>query len=384
MSLERARSLANNPAAAAQAFDVIVRQFTDTLAGFKRANRRGLFGRVRHYYGVVEAQARGSLHLHVLFWLEGAPSPQVLRDRCRSEDGYRDRVFRWLEDIIKQDLPPGTRELPSDGDRKRTILSRPLDPAHPEFDALWEQVLRDILDASNQTHTHGPTCFKHMSAHELKSHDPDRDCRFNLPREVVLETHIDDEGKIHLRCHNGAVNGYNDIMTLALGCNTDMKHIGSGTFGQAVSMYITNYVAKISLDSAVVISALNAGLQAVNALGADRGLSGEERTRTLLFKTLNQMVGKRELSGQQVASALLDIPNRYTDATFATVYWSPLLSWLAPNVFIPFKSVVKPPEVEELGSDSDDDSTSRSVLPSSPPEPFFFPCLTLVHSCHQL
>jgi hypothetical protein len=70
-SFQRARSLAANPIAGAEFFKLMVDQFTDTFLGFKRACKHGVFGRVKHYYGVFEAQNRGSLHLHILIWLEG-------------------------------------------------------------------------------------------------------------------------------------------------------------------------------------------------------------------------------------------------------------------------------------------------------------------------
>lgn len=34
---------------------------------------KGIFGFVNGYFGVVESQGRGSLHLHMLLWLSDAP-----------------------------------------------------------------------------------------------------------------------------------------------------------------------------------------------------------------------------------------------------------------------------------------------------------------------
>jgi hypothetical protein len=78
-SFQRARSLAANPVAGAEFFKLMVDQFTNTFLGFERECRRGVFGRVKHFYGVFEAQNRGSLHLHILIWLEGiSPLPRIL------------------------------------------------------------------------------------------------------------------------------------------------------------------------------------------------------------------------------------------------------------------------------------------------------------------
>jgi hypothetical protein len=66
----------------------------------------------------------------------------------------------------------------------------------------------------------------------------------------------------------------------------------------------------------------------------------EERCRKLLLKTLNQIVGRRELSGQQVACALLGIGNHVTDTQFAVFHWSKLLSWISKEDFPPYAKQV--------------------------------------------
>ncbi|KAJ6611401.1 hypothetical protein B0H10DRAFT_1809602, partial [Mycena sp. CBHHK59/15] len=53
-SFERARQLASNPIAGAEFFKLMVDQFTDTFLGFERECKQGVFGRVKHYYGVFE------------------------------------------------------------------------------------------------------------------------------------------------------------------------------------------------------------------------------------------------------------------------------------------------------------------------------------------
>ena len=40
----------------------------------------GIFGYVGGYFGVVEAQGRGSLHVHMLLWLKYAPNADEFVD----------------------------------------------------------------------------------------------------------------------------------------------------------------------------------------------------------------------------------------------------------------------------------------------------------------
>ena len=37
----------------------------------KKNNEGGILGLVKAYYGCVEAQGRGTLHCHMMIWLEG-------------------------------------------------------------------------------------------------------------------------------------------------------------------------------------------------------------------------------------------------------------------------------------------------------------------------
>jgi hypothetical protein len=91
----RALLVANDPVLPAQFFDTIIRAFLESFLGFEAPARdpkdksslkrgkllnetlftgsgsRGLKG----FYGTVECQGRGSLHLHLLVWLAGLPAP---------------------------------------------------------------------------------------------------------------------------------------------------------------------------------------------------------------------------------------------------------------------------------------------------------------------
>ncbi|KAJ6624209.1 hypothetical protein B0H10DRAFT_1728848, partial [Mycena sp. CBHHK59/15] len=132
-----------------------------------------------------------------------------------------------------------------------------------------------------------------------------------------------DNGKISLKQLNEWVVGYNPTISGSFQCNTDAKFVGSGPLGMALSIYMTNYTAKSTLDSAVIMSALSAATKSLReASDPNTSVSyDDERCQKLLLKTLNQINGRRELSGQQVACALLGIPNHITDAHFAVFHW---------------------------------------------------------------
>jgi len=59
-----ATTIAQNPVAAAKAFNHLINAFTGIILGVKHVNKIGVCGEVNSYYGVVEAQGCGSLHCH--------------------------------------------------------------------------------------------------------------------------------------------------------------------------------------------------------------------------------------------------------------------------------------------------------------------------------
>ncbi|THV01806.1 hypothetical protein K435DRAFT_654566 [Dendrothele bispora CBS 962.96] len=63
-NLERSSLMAHNPIAGAEFFHTSVTNLLEILLGTKRVNKKGVFGEVCIYYGVVEAQGRGSLFIY--------------------------------------------------------------------------------------------------------------------------------------------------------------------------------------------------------------------------------------------------------------------------------------------------------------------------------
>ena len=44
--------------------------FLHILLNYNKSTETGILGNIEHYYGNIETQGRGSLHLHLLIWLE--------------------------------------------------------------------------------------------------------------------------------------------------------------------------------------------------------------------------------------------------------------------------------------------------------------------------
>jgi hypothetical protein len=127
----RAGVVAKNPVAGAQFFDLMITKFLDIILGAKRASKIGILGKVNSWYAVVEAQVRGSLHLHILIWIDGAPaSPLDMKERMNSDPDFKQKLAKWYDDLICQSFPKDTVPYAvSDGaPNQLPVLSHPLDP----------------------------------------------------------------------------------------------------------------------------------------------------------------------------------------------------------------------------------------------------------------
>lgn len=101
---ERAQIIASHPVATARFFNVLISSLLECMV------EKGVLGPIKAYFGTVENQGRGSLHLHILLWLDHNLTPSQLKDSIQNEE-FRTGLLKYLEDIIKQDLDNFERQV---------------------------------------------------------------------------------------------------------------------------------------------------------------------------------------------------------------------------------------------------------------------------------
>lgn len=112
---DRLRTVVSNPAACAKFFNLMVNLFIKHVL---RADtgRDGAFGRTSAYYGTVEQQGRTTLHLHLLLWIEGSCSPQLIRERALEQNGkFASEIITWLEACHQGEFSTGPESASSVG-----------------------------------------------------------------------------------------------------------------------------------------------------------------------------------------------------------------------------------------------------------------------------
>ncbi|KAG2079451.1 uncharacterized protein F5147DRAFT_749549 [Suillus discolor] len=289
-SFERAKVIAVRPDAAALAFDLQIQAFLNIILKYKHGP--GIFGHCQAYYGMVEAQGRGTLHCHI---------PQALRDRLASDASFKSNMFHCKLPYDKGPVPET-----SPNDACKPVRTHELDPRlerSPQvaemdaksFEYEFKKFLSRLAVECNW-HIHSETCYKHLKNGQKKG---DSTCRMRLDGSVQDVTTIDIEtGSIELRRWRGR-------------CNTDTQFIGSGEAVKAAVFYITEYITKGDLPLHVALQALEYAPKMHNAKYiTDPQVDPQKKDSNLLTKSVNAMMGWQEMSHQQVI-----------DHTFETIKW---------------------------------------------------------------
>ena len=81
---------------------------------YVKTGEDSVFGRISQYFGAVETNERGALHLHGLLWLQGNMHlSSILKDLQKEDQAtYRDRVIRYVDSVfIERSLSRGALTL---------------------------------------------------------------------------------------------------------------------------------------------------------------------------------------------------------------------------------------------------------------------------------
>ncbi|KZP32476.1 hypothetical protein FIBSPDRAFT_907211 [Athelia psychrophila] len=284
--------VAEHPASAARFFHLFMRGFIDIVLGYKREGG-GLFGKCTAYYGMVEAQGRGTLHCHMLIWLE---------ELMEQVPGYKQ--------MIKCELPRGALPRPSRAADTPNLIGEMSDEP---FATRFRAFVEDLAVECNW-HKHTETCWKHLARGDPRD---DAHCRMRVNGITRSLT-----GSVLLRRLHPRINNYNDVVIFLLRCNMDIKFIGSGEAAKALIFYVTDYITKSSLPTHVGLSALVYAIKQSNAkMLRCPNTSGATNNRSMFTKSVNSMMAHQEISHQQALSYLVGGGDNYASHRFGTLPW---------------------------------------------------------------
>ncbi|KAG6978077.1 hypothetical protein FocnCong_v021441 [Fusarium oxysporum f. sp. conglutinans] len=216
---KRARLAISDPLSSAIFFH---REISMFFQYYVMVGKDSVFGRVSQYYGAVETNERGALHLHGLLWLQGNMYLSSLLSDVQGEEqaAYRQRVTEYVDSVFTEDLDEESFARVRAGRSVTSDVSSLLERAF-QFPPTFEEEANFCAGAT-QIHTHSPTCVKYAIGRRGTKQNP---CRFGAPWKPVEKTYFDEDGLLRLRRSHSLVNRWNKVMAVGLRHNHDISFI---------------------------------------------------------------------------------------------------------------------------------------------------------------
>ncbi|KAJ7266935.1 hypothetical protein B0H12DRAFT_1200858 [Mycena haematopus] len=323
--MARAVNIAKDPFAAAQFFHLTVTAILEDVFGItankkgKPQRKPGVVGLVNGYIGTVEAQGRGSLHLHILLWLDGAPSSEAMRQALETED-FRRKVTVFLKETIRADIQGTTAETVMQMKKQSAIeYSRPVDPRLPNYE-LRRHEAEAAIARTVQVHSCKPnTCLQTKGGRLV--------CKRRAPWPLSTEEWIHPNGEWGPRRVLGRMNAWNPPLLQITRANQDMKIVTHGHETKDIAFYITMYVAKKQNKSSNA-SALLAKSMAFQRKKAVANEASRDINKLMIQQCANTLSREQELSGPEVVSYLMGWGDRFISHNFVPIYWDEVTSAL--------------------------------------------------------
>lgn len=318
---QRRENVAQDPYVAALFFNVLLAAVLDAFFGIKSdgrghvERRPGILGRVRYYVGAVEAQNRGTLHLHILFWLEDSPSPSEMKAALRSE-GFRLRLATFIEQVLRADVRHKSHEqvkaLRVDRDAG---YARPVDPrVEPNWKGLWERE-DPVLARSLQYHA----CSRALC---LTLRHGQFVCKRRAPWICSQRAWVKESGEWGPERFCAFFNTWSPVLMHCLFCNHDLQVMLYGAHSQKVVWYISAYTGKKQTNHKNVTALLARTIMWHTADQQMRG-GGDpwRRNKLLLERCANALSRNRELSAPEVINYLMGWGDTVVSNQYSVIYW---------------------------------------------------------------
>lgn len=320
----RALTVARDPFAAAQAFHYLTQVLLRTVfgvetTGFRVHSTGGVLGVVVAYLGVVEAQGRGTLHLHIIFWLVDTPTAAELEGHLTIES-YRRRIEDFISVNIRGHLEGmDSKEAILAIPRERNVgYSRPPNPDSPSYVMECAEMERALVRAQ-QVHTCRRTTCLRFNKHGRLT------CKRRAPFELAEENWVDEAGRWACKRTYGYLNNWCPTVTLTTRGNNDMKLTLSGREARAATWYTTKYTTKAQGKSFNRSAVMGRAL-AYHTEHSEYLTDLRDRQRLLLLRCLTSLNREQELSGPQVISYLMGWGDVYKSHNYVPIFWSSFTS----------------------------------------------------------
>jgi uncharacterized protein YfiM (DUF2279 family) len=317
---ERARNVADNPFAAAQFFFFLAQTVLETLFGFRPKgelgdSEMGVLGRGNAYFGAVEAQGRGSLHLHLIMWLRDSPNAEETTTMLQLP-AFRDKIKSYLRANVRSHIDDLTEEVLSSMDSTPELAwGRPPDPDSPDY----KRELRTLeikLARSQQYHKcTANTCLVYDKGKRRTI------CKRRAPFELSPDDVVTEAGEIRTKRLIEQLNTWCPSVFYGGRCNNDIKIIITGAEARAIAWYITHYATK-KQGCSFNRSAIFAKTFMYHQKNSQQLVDARKKNQSFVFRCGLSLNKEMEYSGQQTMAYLMGWGDTIQSHTYTTVYWS--------------------------------------------------------------
>jgi hypothetical protein len=240
---KRAELIAADPYAAAKFFHFIIHVILKDLFGVNVTNyqvhsRMGVLGEVSAYFGTVESQGRGTLHLHLLLWLKHSPNADDMVTMLKSSN-FRDKIVKYIKANLRSYLPglDDEESVKAIQVQKDIAYNQPPTPDSSDYDKKLAN-FELMLARSEQVHT----CqIRRCLFLDKEGHYR---CKRHAPFEVFEEDFVNENGKWGSKRSYEYINGWIPAILINVRCNNDGKLLTNGRDTRNVSFYTTLYSSK--------------------------------------------------------------------------------------------------------------------------------------------
>ena len=313
-----AAAVAADPFASASFFHLMINAVLQQLLGVKEhgghhglIHEKGIFGFVNAFIGTVEAQGRGTLHLHMLLWLKGSVPSARMKTLLQTEQ-FRDRVKSFIATNIRAHVPDiDGRSLLSPSTDNAVSFSRPVDPRSPFYDAL-AQAAEFCTVCAVQVHQCTRACLRLSRGRWM--------CKRRAPFPLAPAAWIDEHGDWGPERHHAFVNNFCPSLVQTIRANHDIKLVTNGVSTKNLSWYVTKYATKPQ-DVSTNTSALLAKTYVFNNGEQPRSVDLCRLNKKLMQRCANTLNREQELSVPQVVSYLMGWGDRFISHHFETIHW---------------------------------------------------------------
>lgn len=298
---------------------------------------------MNQYYGVIEAQMRGTLHLHLLAWNTS--------HKLSSESD-------WIEFADKVCSATVT-ETPVTEEAIAKMLQQYPDEVKCEYDFIKNALILCKSTATNlHDYRHRKSCFKISGGKRTCK------CRYKFPRDLVKLTSLKSDG-LEMSRNHAYINCYNYLLMNLFRCNHDIRVLPNIMNDDLLALlfYLTNYTTKMENSNYSVCDvAATARRELFNELENPTARKYADR---LFIRILNKITGKNEVSSNLVVNELLTYQEEYCSQKFKTLHYGILLRALSGEEFDVQLSIPKKSNASFPEEDVDDEHIVDTIVVSN-------------------